>query len=372
MPTPRRNFLKDMLIAGALPALLASPSGVEAATDFLDQTAKSGPQEVTYEFDKETYDYWANYMKPGKKLAGRGDGVRGNKLGLSPLSGTGLEREPAFLHYDKEGFRTPDQIQPKELAPPQGDVSIQFSVAALKPANEDRRTFEKLQSGALRVDMVQNQPSMIAGISDFAAWTAIAALLPDKTNKLPPLSNLVFDPNSTWDKPQTMMLPGGTGHWGISLGVQRKDSLFCQILNQLSTEVGRFAPALGFPGICASAFTAFNRFFGMIHSKPQWVFKTDGVPVYATSDSWKDSGGGASRGVPLRTANYVIVPQKHTAAFQSAMKDLTMKQNFIVPKNYSGVDLYSAANEVLPDVTYATLAVQVKGSQVPCSVPSKG
>jgi hypothetical protein len=154
--------------------------------------------------------------------------------------------------------------------------------------------------------------------------------------------------------------------------VQRKDSLFTQILNQLSTEVGRFAPAIGLPGICSSAFTAFNRFFGLIHSRPQWVFKTDGVPVYATSESWKDSGAGASRGIPLRTANYVIVPQKHTAAFQSAMKDLTMKQNYIVPKNYSGVDLYSAAAEVLPDVTYATLAVQVKSGQNPCSVSGKG
>jgi hypothetical protein len=53
------------------------------------------------------------------------------------------------------------------------------------------------------------------------------------------------------------------------------------------------------------------------------------------------------------------------------MKDVVMRQNFIVEKNYNGVDLYSAAQSVLHDVTYATLAVQVKGSQAPCSVPSK-
>ncbi|HLW97592.1 MAG TPA: hypothetical protein VKR82_03020 [Candidatus Acidoferrales bacterium] len=371
MSTPRRNFLKDLLVAGTLPALLASPCGVEAATEMLDQAAQSNAQGATLEFDKETYNYWANYMTPGKPLPG-GNGVgRGNKLGLSPISGTALEREPAFLHYDAQGFRTPDQIQPKELAPPQGDVSVQFSVAAFKPANEDRATFEKLQSGSLRVDMVQNQPSMIAGISDFAAWTAIAALMPDKSGKLPPLSNLVFDPNSTWSKPQDMMLPGGTGHWGISLGVQRKDGLFSQILNQLSTEVGRFAPALGLPGIASSAFTSFNRFFGLIHSLPQWIFKSDGIAVYATSDSWKESGAGTSRGLPLRTGNYVIVPQKQTAAFQKDMKDLVMRQNFIVEKNYQGLDLYGAAQSVLQNVTYATLAVQVKGSQAPCAVPNK-
>ena len=218
MSTPRRNFLKDILVAGALPALLASPGGVEAATEMVDQAAQTNSQGATFEFDKETYNYWANYMKPGAPLpGGRASGVRGNKLGLSPISGTPLEREPAFLHYDtNQGFRTPDQIQPKELAPPQGDVSVQFSVAAFKPANEDRATFEKLQSGSLRVDMVQNQPSMIAGIADFAAWTAIAALLPDKSNKLPPLANLTFDPNSTWDKPQNMMLP----RWHRALGNQ--------------------------------------------------------------------------------------------------------------------------------------------------------
>lgn len=373
MSTPRRNFLKDILVAGALPALLASPGGVEAATEMVDQAAQTNSQGATFEFDKETYNYWANYMKPGAPLpGGKANGVRGNKLGLSPISGTPLEREPAFLHYDtNQGFRTPDQIQPKELAPPQGDVSVQFSVAAFKPANEDRATFDKLQSGSLRVDMVQNQPSMIAGIADFAAWTAIAALLPDKSNKLPPLANLTFDPNSTWDKPQNMMLPGGTGHWGISLGVQRKDSLLCQILNQLTTEVARFAPALGFPGMCSTAFTAFNRFFGLIHSMPQWIFKSDGIAVYATSDSWKESGAGVTRSLPLRTGNYVIVPQKHVAAFQKDMKDVVMRQNFIVEKNYNGLDLYSAAQSVLHDVTYATLAVQVKGSQAPCSVPSK-
>lgn len=362
MPTRRRDFLKDILMAGSLPALLATPKGLEIAEEFFNQGRSQAG--AALEPDQATIDFWANYMNPNAPVT-RGGSMRGQKFSVSPLAGTPLEREPAFLHYDDNGFRTPDQISPSELSPANGDVSVSFSVAGFKPANEDRATFEKLQSGSLRLDLVQDKPSLVGGALDQATWMALAGMFPTKDSKLPPLTNLTFDPNTAFDKPQTMTLPGGTGKWGINLGVQRKDSKFCQILSQLTTEVGRFAPILGLPSIALGAISSFNKLFAYLYAKPQWILQTNGVPVYATSDTWKAAGAGKAQGVPLKTANYVLVPQAHMANFQKSMNGLVMRDNFIVPKN-AGVDIYSAAEAALPDVTYATLAVQVKSAQMPC------
>jgi hypothetical protein len=368
VPTLRRDFLKDIALAGALPALLASPKAVEAAAELLQQSKSQAP---TFEFDRDTYNYWVNYMKPGVPARREpvGGGPRGQHLGLAPVAGVSLARQPVVLHYDdSKGFRTPDQIAPSELSPTDGDASVSYTVSGFKFAHEDRATFEKLQSGTLRVDMAQNDLDQITAAVDQSVWVSLAALLPTKDGKLPPLTKMNFDPNSSFPTPQTVTLPGGKGKLGISLGVQRKDSVFCQFMSILTTEVGRFAPVMGLPSVGLGALDSFNKLLGYIYTKPQWILRTLGLPVYATSDSWKAAGAGTTDGLPLRNASYVFVPHEQIESFQKQVNatPMVIRDNYIVAKSNQDMDIETAALKYFPDVTYATMAVKVKQGLMPC------
>jgi hypothetical protein len=57
---------------------------------------------------------------------------------------------------------------------------------------------------------------------------------------------------------------------------------------------------------------------------------------------------------------YVIIPSDQVGSFSKQQSKLVIKDGLIVPANTSSLDVYDAAKEVIPDVTYLTVGVTVK------------
>lgn len=353
----RRDMLKDLAVLGALPGLpagLARDPGLAALLpQGQGQSDTSGP-------DPDTQQFWDSFVSSTSRPLARIP--RGDLATMTERGELTSDREAFFFHYVQEGFQPAVDIPPSQLLP-DGDVTVRYNVAAFRPAEADRATFERLQNAQLRLDVMQNQPML--AILETLAWTAIAVLNPGRTSKLPPLQNLSFDPGAASDKMRNIVLPGGEGRWGVNLYAQRKESLFYQIVRGLLKDLASFVPVLGLPGITTVALDSFNRLYGLMHNRPEYLFRMHPVPVFATASALTSSG--ASRGLPLRTGSYVLVPVSHAPQLTSSvLAGLELKQGFIVPRKTPSTELFDAAQAVLPHVTYATVDVGVRPIKLPC------
>ena len=344
---PRREFLAGLAGAATIPALV--PLALAAS-----ELAQAGGPPPVFDPDPAAQAFWAGFLT-SRSLPSR-EPVR-------PRSGgPAVDRETFFFHQGKQGLQPAVDIPPSELIA-DGDVSVSINVAAFKPADADRDTFERLQSAQLRLDFVQN--ISIVDLIDTMAWTAVALLRPDKQNKLPPIQSLSFDPSTAWKKMQNIVLPKGQGRWAVNLYAQRGDSFWSRLLQVLNKEVGRFAPVLGLPGISTIALQSFNEFYGAFHSRPEYLFRSNPVPVFATASAAKQ--GPISNGLPLRTGTYILVPMAHAHELTDAkLATLELKQGLLVPKGTDTVAVRKAAEDALRGVTYATIDLVVKPVQLPC------
>jgi hypothetical protein len=244
---------------------------------------------------------------------------------------------------------------------PSGDLQVTMNVEGFKPSNVDQATFERLLNAQFRVDVIQSHP--ILSLIDPMAWTSVAALHPTKNGKLPPLQNLSFDPTAG-SKSQGFLLPGGEGRWAVNVTAQRKDSFFSQILRQVVPEVGKFAPFIALPAISVVALNSFNAFYGALHDMPMSLFKGAPVAFYGTSAALQASG--STKGVPLRTGTYILVPNADATKLpDDRLRTLDLQNGYLVPKGTDPIDVYKVAPSALPDVTYATLQVSVKAASAP-------
>lgn len=348
----RRDFLTGLLATGAVPAIAPA---LLAAADAADQR---GGQAAPFEPDQATYDFWNDFLSsksvpPSKLPTGRSRDPEGG-------------REAFFFHNGKQGLHSALDIPPSDLVA-DGDVNVSLNVAAFKPSDTDRATFESLQSAQLRLDFVQNVP--VVDLVDTMAWTAVALLQPDKQKKLPPIQDLTFDPATAWKKMQNIVLPKGQGSWALNLYAQKADGFMSNLLRVLGTEIGRWTPVFGLPGISTTALQSFNQFYGYFHSKPQYLFRSNPVPVFATANSLK--AGTSSHGLPLQTGSYVLVPIDQSGELtDDKLKTFELNQGYIVPKGTPSQLVHNVAKDTLKTVTYATIDVTVKPAALPCSSKS--
>jgi hypothetical protein len=342
---PRREFLSGLIAAGTVPALAPALS---AAMEMIDQGGAAARP------DQDAMEFWNNFLDKQTTPASR--------VPVGRPRGGVVGREPFFFHDGKSGLLPAVDISESDLVDA-GDVNVSLNLAAFKPANADRATFERLQTAQLRIDVMQS--ISIVDVLDTLAWTAIALLRPDAQNKLPPIQNLSFDPGESWKKMQNIVLPKGQGKWAVNLFMQRSSGIFGQVLQVMSKEVGRFAPALGLPGITVTALQSFNQFYGAIQSQPEYLFRSNPVPIFATAAAARM--GPRSSGIPLRSGTYVLVPIDQASALPDAkLSTLELKRGLLVPKNTDSRDVFDAAQAELPNVTYATMDVIVKSAQLPC------
>jgi len=378
MPGQRRDFLKQLFAAGALPGFFARP---EALALLLDPQAV---KQANPDYDGESQDFWSGFTA---------------KTGRSAIIGTGRTRglggdrtQPVFLHHGPDGFKNAALLDQSKLVE-EGDVMVSVNTSAVKVGEDDLKTFDRLQNAQLRVDVAQK--TAILPIIEAMAYTVVGAMRSGaaaaksgsssgKSSSATKSSSssakkssssgssgssvqsISIASDAAWQKMQNIPLPSGEGRWALNLEAQKKDSLFGKVLEMVVKEGGMFAPALGLPGIAMTALNSFNNLYGALHAEPVAVIKSNPVRVFATQEAIDSTGSSASEigAILLQPGTYILMSAGQ-APTDDDLKKLTLKQDRIVrtaDANLTGDELDEAAADVdvLKNVTYVSFDVQVK------------
>jgi len=361
MTSQRRDFVKQLLAAGALPGLFARP---EALGVLLDAATA---QEANPDFDAESYNFWSGFTDKSGRPATLG--------GVLTRGAGGDHTQPVFLHHGQDGFKNAAQLDAGKLLD-QGDVIVSVNTSVVKVGDDDQKTFDRLQNAQLRVDVAQK--TGIIPLIEAMGYTVVGAMQSTKSepktkgsstakkSTTATVQNISISSDAAWQKMQSIPLPGGEGRWALNLEAQKKDSLFCKVLQALVKEGNLFAPALSLPGIVMSALNSFNNLYGALHAEPVQIIKSNPVRVFATRAAIDSTGSTASEigAILLQPGTYVLMAAGQ-APTQDQLQKLTLAQSRIVgtaDAKLTGDDLDEAAAnvDVLKNVTYVTFDVQVK------------
>jgi hypothetical protein len=390
MPTFRRDLLKALFSAGAVPHLMFSPDAAKTPSAFFDEAAA---QAATPDFDPKAYDFWAGFLaKTAEPVTASSKEERGGSLpgavggsaegGSSQTRGRGpgesSDLQPIFLHYGTEGFKNAAELDPAKLAP-EGDVIVSVNTNIVKIASKDQQTFERLQNAQIRVDVAQK--TAILPIVEAMAYTVVGGMRSEQITEknktsaakkaVPAIQSISVDSDAAWQKMQNIPLPGGEGRWALNLEAQKKDSLFCQVLQNVVKEAGLFTPVIGLPGIALSALQSFNILYGAMHAKPVSIMQAPPVRVFATQEALQSTGApGAVTGLLLQSGTYVLLPANQLPSGDDLNK-LTVIQGRVVPPKTATQELDDVAANTLPDVTYVSFDVQVKPTTLFTTAPPK-
>ncbi len=321
------------LAGGALPAAGAARRGASPAR----------PDIV----DEDTLRFWQDYSHRVLDLSGP---PRGGALDF--------ERMPAFAVYTPQlRFRIASQITDRELLG-KGNAGVAVRVLSFRPSISDRQHFVNLQSGSLRLDMQQGKPASAS--SNTVAWSVMAGLQPDAKGQMAPLDELSFNPALSWGRAQEVTLPGGGGYWRWNFFVQRRQSFWSRMVGTFCGGARSFFPVLGLPGLAVKALSGFDQLFGLLvsQSKSTFLFQSATEPMIATQAARQDAQYAA--GVPVRDAQYVILPRGQLASFSAQMAKMKLTQGVIVPADTAPGDVWAAAPGALPNITYLTVAFSVR------------
>jgi hypothetical protein len=359
MISPRRDLFKQLFAVGALPGLIASLGATKAFGSAFDlQTAS----EINPEIDPKAYDFWSGFLAASARPSMTGRKTRGG--GQTPAAGPD-DVLPVFLHHGTEGFKNAIELSPDNLVE-DGDVMVSVNTSTVKVGNADQKTFERLQNAQIRVDLAQK--TAVIPVIEAMAYTLVGAMRSVKVQVAgtaaqkkaqPIVQNISISSDATWQKMQNIPLRGGSGRWALNLEAQRKDSLFCKVLQNVVKEGGLFAPVLGLPGVALSALQSFNNLYGALHSRSVPIIQSPLLPVYATKTALRGTGESASAsGILLQSGTYILIPGKQLPDI-SQLGKYTVMQGRVVPPNTKPEELDEAAADILRDTTYVTFAVEV-------------
>ena len=364
MSNLRRDFLQKLLAAGTLQGLMASPGIGRATGALLDEESA---QDINQDLDTKAYSFWSDFFSTDAEPIVGANGQR--RGGGSPGPD---DVQPVFLHYGPEGFKNAAELDVSKLVSA-GDVMVSVNTSTVKIAEEDRKTFERLQNAQIRVDVAQR--TGIIPILEAMAYTVVGgmrsvrAAIPSTSKsttksttatKAPPtVQSISVSSDAAWQKMQNIPLPSGEGRWALNLEAQRKDSLFCKVMQNVVKEAGLFVPMLGFPGIVMSALNSFNTIYGVLHAGTVPIIKGNPVRVFATQEALQRTGApGSATGILLRSGTYILIPAKQSPPVEQ-WKNLSVIQGRVVPPKTAAPDLDAAAADTLKGVTYVTFDVEV-------------
>ena len=370
MSAQRRDFLKELFAAGALPGLIGGPGALGALLD------PQAVQQANPDFDPEAYNFWSGFtVNNGRPVIVGAGQTRGAKT---------VPTEPVFLHHGQDGFKNAAMLDQGKLVD-EGDVLVSVNTSVVKVGDDDQKTFERLQNAQLRVDVAQ-KTGIIPQI-EAMAYTVVGAMRSvqsatkpkpatksgssaSKSSGSPTVQNISISSDAAWQKMQSIPLPEGEGRWALNLEAQKKDSLFAKVLQNIVKEGSLFAPMLSLPGIAMSALNSFNNLYGALHAEPVQIIKSNPVRVFATQKAIESTGATASQigAVLLQPGTYVLMAAGQ-APSDDQLKNLTLVQDRIVHASdakLTGDDLDAAAAslDLLKNVTYVTFNVQVKGGSL--------
>jgi hypothetical protein len=370
MSNIRRDFLKNLLAGATLQGLMAPATG-RAMGALLDQDSATN---INQDLDAKAYSFWSDFFSSDAEPIVGTDGQR--RGGASPRPD---DVQPVFLHYGPEGFKNAAELDIGKLVSA-GDVMVSVNTSTVKVAEEDQKTFQRLQNAQIRVDVAQRTP--ILPILEAMAYTVVGgmrsvqAAIPSTSKSTPAkkgqapasgaakkapatVQSISVSSDAAWQKMQNIPLPSGEGRWALNLEAQRKDSLFCKVLQNIIKESGLFVPMLGFPGIVMSALNSFNNIYGVLHAGTVPIIKGNPVRVFATQEAVQRTGApGSVTGILLQSGTYVLIPSKQSPP-EDQLKKLTVTQGRLVPPKTAPAELDEAAADTLRDVTYVTFDVEV-------------
>jgi len=306
-------------------------------------------------------------------------GVHGRGLIHKSTADTGaadVARQIDFFQYytdpktKQTSLRFATSIEPNELLEHEGDINASVNVNGFRMAGDDRQTFDRLQSAQLRIDVLQGKPIM--QYLDPMAWMSLAALFPNKSGKMPPLQNLSFDPATTGQKMQQIVLPGGSAQMAVNLSMAHKDSTFLTVLKILTTEVDKFSPVLGLPAISITALKGFCSLYGAMEQRTTFLLNSLPMRAFVTQAAREEAQ--TQQGLNLVAGDYVLVPHTYTAQLTPYLDKLEMRQGYLVPKGSpTNSSIYDLATALTPDVTYLSATIGFKPitiSTAPAAAPA--
>jgi hypothetical protein len=360
MPTSRRTFLQETLLSGGLAGLVGPDLKTHELTERLLAFAAQDSTLTTGKHDSKSF--WDSFGAAADNLGGETpQGVHGRGLIHKSSANTGagdLDRQIDFFHYTKDKrLQYANTIEAKEMLDHAGDITASVNVSGFRLAGEDREQFDKLQSAQLRIDVLQSKSLM--NILDPMAWTSLAALFPDKSGKLPPMQDLSFDPATTWEQMQKIVLPGGVGKWAVNLSMAHKESQFVSIMKSLTTEINRFAPVLGLPAISMTALKGFCSLYGAFEQRTTFLLNSFPQLAFATQAAREEAQ--THQGLNLLTGDYILVPHSYTAQLTPYLDKLEMRQGYLVSKDApSNTSVFDLATNLTPDITYLSANINLK------------
>jgi hypothetical protein len=375
MTTSRRTFLQETVLSGGLAGLIGSDLKghdlSERLLAFTGQVAPGGPSIGLH----DSKSFWDNFGAMADSSGGDSlQGVHGRGLIHKSAADTGagdLDRQIDFFHYTKDKTLVyANTIEAKDMLDHVGDVTASVNVSGFRMAGEDRQQFDKLQSAQLRIDVLQSKSLM--QILDPMAWTSLAALFPDKSGKLPPMQDLSFDPATSWEKMQKIILPGGVGKWAVNLSMAHKESQFITIMKSLTTEVNRFAPVLGLPAISMTALKGFCTLYGAFEQRTTFLLNSFPQLAFATQAAREEAQ--TQQGFNLVSGDYVLVPHSYTAQLTPYLDKLELRQGYLISKDAKpNASIFDLAASLTPDITYLSTNINLKPlTQPPSSLPGTG
>jgi hypothetical protein len=366
MSTFRRDFLKELFAACALPGSIVSPRAGRTLSAVFDQDTA---RDINLDLDTKALEFWTDFLSSdAEPVLGP---IRKTRGGGPPPN----EAQPVFLHYGgpDEGFKNAAELDASKLVP-SGDVMVSVNTSTVKVSTEDQKTFERLQNAQIRVDVAQK--TGILPIIEAMAYTVVGGMRSvhntmSKAKVQPTVQSISVSSDVAWQRMQNIPLPSGEGRWALNLEAQKKDSLFCKVVQNLVKEGGLFVPMLGFPGIVLSALNSFNTIYGVLHSGTVSIIKGNPVRVFATQEAVQRTGApGAVTGILLQSGTYILMPASQSPPIDQ-LKNLTVAQGRLVPPKTPVTELDVAAANTLKDVTYVTFDVEVNPATLVTPPPAK-
>jgi hypothetical protein len=372
--------------------LAVSPAAARTIDELFDER-QGRAQKTNPEFDAEASEFWSSFLDERKVAHPIGSAIGRPQRGGESSDN---EAQPIFLHYGPGGFKNAAELDAADLIS-EGDVSVSLNTSTIKIAQRDLEKFQHLQNAQIRVDVAQKTP--ILPVIEALAYTVVSGTLyvkvsskstsssaskPATTTKPTTVTastmasaaghvqTIAVDSDAAWQKMQNIILPGGEGRWALNLEAQKKDSLLFRLLQKSVKGAGQFVPMVSMPGIALSALQSFNVLYGVMHSKPVSVIKSNPLRVFATQEAVQKTGApGAATGILLKSGTYVLIPANQAENLEE-LKDLTVIQGRLVPPKTPVNELDSVAAETLKQVTYVTFDVETKPARLfPGSGPLK-
>lgn len=331
--------MQDLIGASGVAALLARPGVAEALSSVLQENQTSG-------IPGNSADFWGSFLDTQTHARGL----------FHKAPGTDSDRQVNFLHYSDAGLRYSEQVETSELPDIVGDVSANVNVGGVRLSKEDREKFEQLRSAQLRIDLLQGQ--RMYNMIDPLAWMALAAIFPEKGGTLPALQNLSFDPATSMQNMQQIVLPGGVAHLAVNVSMLHRESPFLSMLNMLAQDTSKLAPILGLPAISVTALTGFSKLYGILENRTTFLFQARPTLAYTTQQARQSQN--TTIGMNLPAGDYVLVPQAHTDDLKPYLDKMKLVNGYLVSKDApSSSSVYEQAQNAKPDISYLTMHVGV-------------